>query len=167
MGSLPSRSSPILRWRGCSRMMGRARPSFSVARPAGVASLRSNTSSMLTNCGLRSTTSKAISASSRPKSSPVSSGKPVLYYTYNPYWVSQVLAPDKDVVQLTVPFTSLPTPTDPKLTTLPDGRNIGFTVNMIDVVGSRHFLEANPPRRSVQSCEDPRRGRHRGKLSGL
>jgi glycine betaine/proline transport system substrate-binding protein len=72
------------------------------------------------------------------------SDKPVLYYTYNPYWVSQVLAPGKDVVQLTVPFTSLPAPTEPKLTTLPDGRNIGFTVNTIEVVGNSHFLEANP-----------------------
>jgi glycine betaine/proline transport system substrate-binding protein len=72
------------------------------------------------------------------------SGNPVLYYTYNPYWVSQVLVPGADVVQLTVPFTSLPAPTDPKLTTLPDGRNIGFTVNTIEVVGNRHFLETNP-----------------------
>jgi glycine betaine/proline transport system substrate-binding protein len=72
------------------------------------------------------------------------SGKPVLYYTYNPYWVSQVLVAGKDVVQLTVPFTSLPKPTDPKLTTLPDGRNVGFTVNTIEVVGNRRFLESNP-----------------------
>ena len=72
------------------------------------------------------------------------SQKPVLYYTYNPYWVSQVLVPGKDVVQLTVPFTSLPAPTDPKLTTLADGRNIGFTVNTIEVVSSKKFLDANP-----------------------
>ena len=34
------------------------------------------------------------------------------------YWLSQVLVPGKDVEQLTVPFTSLPARTDPKLTTL-------------------------------------------------
>lgn len=75
------------------------------------------------------------------------SGKPTLYYTYNPYWVSQVLVPGKDVVQLTVPYTSLPNETDAKMTTLPDGRNIGFTINTIELVGSKTFLNANPAAR--------------------
>ena len=34
-------------------------------------------------------------------------GKPVIYYTWTPYWVSDVLKPGKDVVWLQVPF-SLP-----------------------------------------------------------
>ncbi len=34
-------------------------------------------------------------------------GKPVLHYTWTPYWVSDVLKPGKDVVWLQVPF-SLP-----------------------------------------------------------
>jgi glycine betaine/proline transport system substrate-binding protein len=71
-------------------------------------------------------------------------GKPVIYYTYNPMWLSQVLVLGKDVRQLTVPFTSLPEPTDPKLTTLSDGTNTGFTVNTIQVVANRKFIEANP-----------------------
>lgn len=35
-------------------------------------------------------------------------GKPVLYYTWTPYWVSDVMKPGKDVVWLQVPFSSLP-----------------------------------------------------------
>lgn len=35
-------------------------------------------------------------------------GKPVLYYTWTPYWVSNELKPGKDVVWLEVPFSSLP-----------------------------------------------------------
>ncbi len=33
-------------------------------------------------------------------------GKPVLYYTRPPYWVSDVMKPGKDVVWLQVPFSS-------------------------------------------------------------
>lgn len=33
-------------------------------------------------------------------------GKPVIYYTWTPYWVSDVLKPGKDVVWLQVPFSS-------------------------------------------------------------
>ena len=35
-------------------------------------------------------------------------GKPILYYTWTPYWVSGVLQPGKDVVWLQVPHSSLP-----------------------------------------------------------
>ncbi|MEQ3625769.1 MAG: glycine betaine/L-proline ABC transporter substrate-binding protein ProX [Celeribacter sp.] len=72
------------------------------------------------------------------------SGDPVVYYTYNPLWVGQVLVPGEDVVQLTVPYTSLPEPTDPALTTLEDGRNIGHTINTIGVVANKTFAEENP-----------------------
>ncbi|WMS41330.1 glycine betaine/L-proline ABC transporter substrate-binding protein ProX [Acuticoccus sp. MNP-M23] len=72
------------------------------------------------------------------------SGDPVVYYTYNPLWVSQVLVPGTDVVQLTVPFTSLPEPTDAALTTLADGRNIGHTINTIGVIANKDFAEENP-----------------------
>ncbi|NYZ17672.1 glycine betaine/L-proline ABC transporter substrate-binding protein ProX [Azospirillum sp. RWY-5-1] len=71
-------------------------------------------------------------------------GKPVLYYTYTPLWLSQVLVPGRDVVFLEVPFTALPEKTDPALTTLPDGRNIGFTKNTIHVVANKGFIEKNP-----------------------
>lgn len=56
------------------------------------------------------------------------SGDPVVYYTYNPLWGGQVLVAGEDVVQLTVPFTSLSEPTDPALTTLEDGRNAARSV---------------------------------------
>ena len=32
-------------------------------------------------------------------------GKPVFYYTWTPYWVSNELKPGKDVVWLQVPFS--------------------------------------------------------------
>lgn len=35
-------------------------------------------------------------------------GKPVLYYTWTPYWISDVLKPGRDVVWLEVPFSSMP-----------------------------------------------------------
>jgi ABC-type proline/glycine betaine transport system substrate-binding protein len=35
-------------------------------------------------------------------------GKPILYYTWTPYWVSNVLKPGKDVVWLQVPFSACP-----------------------------------------------------------
>ncbi len=35
-------------------------------------------------------------------------GKPVFYYTWTPYWVSNELKPGKDVVWLQVPFSALP-----------------------------------------------------------
>ncbi|RAH96831.1 proline/glycine betaine ABC transporter substrate-binding protein ProX [Acuticoccus sediminis] len=72
------------------------------------------------------------------------SGEPVVYYTYMPLWVSQILVPGEDVVQLTVPFTSLPESDDPTLTTLPDGRNVGHTVNTIGVIANKGFAEDNP-----------------------
>lgn len=76
-------------------------------------------------------------------------GKPILYYTWTPLWVSGVLVPGKDVEWLTVPFTSLPkerTETA-KDTTLPDGRNLGFAVNTITPVVNKKFLNANPAAR--------------------
>jgi glycine betaine/proline transport system substrate-binding protein len=71
-------------------------------------------------------------------------GKPVLYYTYTPLWLSQVLVPGRDVEFLEVPYTALPEPTDPSATTLPDGRNVGFTKNTIHVVANKEFIEKNP-----------------------
>lgn len=68
-------------------------------------------------------------------------GKPVLYYTWTPYWVSGKLSPNKDVVWLTVPFTANPNSDD---TTAPDGKNYGFAVNSERVVINKAFAEANP-----------------------
>ncbi|MBN9250817.1 MAG: glycine betaine/L-proline ABC transporter substrate-binding protein ProX [Mesorhizobium sp.] len=70
-------------------------------------------------------------------------GEPVLYYTYTPLWVSQVLRPGKEVEWLEVPFTALPDDAKGN-TSLPDGRNVGFSVNNIRIIANNKFLEANP-----------------------
>lgn len=68
-------------------------------------------------------------------------GKPVLYYTWTPYWVSGKLVPGTDVVWLEVPFTAHPTVKD---TTAPNGKNYGFAVNSERIVANKAFAEANP-----------------------
>lgn len=70
-------------------------------------------------------------------------GKPILYYTWTPYWVSGVLVPGRDVVWLEVPFSSLPDQRNAD-TTLPNGKNYGFEVNHQNIVANRGFAEANP-----------------------
>ncbi|MFT4191097.1 MAG: glycine betaine/L-proline ABC transporter substrate-binding protein ProX [Comamonas sp.] len=71
-------------------------------------------------------------------------GKPVLYYTWTPYWVSGVLKPGADVVWLQVPFSSLPGEQKGIDTKLPNGQNYGFTPNTQHIVANRKFAEANP-----------------------
>lgn len=71
-------------------------------------------------------------------------GKPVLYYTWTPYWVSGVLRPGHDVVWLQVPFSSLPGEQAGIDTRLPNGVNYGFTPNTEHVVVNRAFIDANP-----------------------
>lgn len=70
-------------------------------------------------------------------------GEPVLYYTYTPLWVSQVLRPGVDVEWLEVPFTSLPDDAKDN-TLLPDGRNVGFSVNTIRIIANNDFLKKSP-----------------------
>ena len=73
-------------------------------------------------------------------------GKPVLYYTWTPYWMSVVLEPGKDVIWLEVPFTSLPkelgefTEKDTSF----DGKNYGFAIDRMRIVGNKEFLADNP-----------------------
>lgn len=71
-------------------------------------------------------------------------GKPVLYYTWTPYWVSGVLRPGKDVVWLEVPFSSLPGDQAKIDTKLPNGKNYGFPVNTQHIVANKAFAEKNP-----------------------
>jgi glycine betaine/proline transport system substrate-binding protein len=70
-------------------------------------------------------------------------GDPVLYYTWLPLWVSNLLAPGEDVVWLEVPYTSLPDGQKAE-TELTDGRNLGFAVNNQRVVANREWIEENP-----------------------
>lgn len=71
-------------------------------------------------------------------------GKPVLYYTWTPYWVSDVLKPGKDVVWLQVPFSSLPGEQKDIDTKLPNGVNYGFPVNTMHIVANKAWTEKNP-----------------------
>lgn len=71
-------------------------------------------------------------------------GKPVLYYTWTPYWVSNELKPGKDVVWLEVPFSSLPGEQKGMDTKLPNGKNYGFVVNNQQIVANKTWAEKNP-----------------------
>ena len=71
-------------------------------------------------------------------------GNPILYYTWAPQWVGGVLVPGKDVEWLTVTHTDLPEEQKDANTTLPDGRNVGFSVNSIHIFANNQFLEKNP-----------------------
>ena len=69
-------------------------------------------------------------------------GKPIIYYTWTPYWVSGILVPGKDVEWIEVPFTSLPDErTDD---TMYQGKNLGFAVNELRILANNDFLAANP-----------------------
>ncbi len=54
------------------------------------------------------------------------SGKPILYYTWTPYWVSGKLVPGKDTVFLQVTHSAHPVT---KSTKLSNGADYGFNVN--------------------------------------
>jgi glycine betaine/proline transport system substrate-binding protein len=71
-------------------------------------------------------------------------GKPILYYTWTPYWVSDVLKPGKDVVWLQVPFSSMPGKQKDIDTKLPNGANYGFPVNTMHIVANKAWAEKNP-----------------------
>lgn len=71
-------------------------------------------------------------------------GKPILYYTWTPYWLSDVLKPGKDVVWLQVPFSSLPGEQKDVDTRLANGANYGFPVNTMHIVANKAWAEKNP-----------------------
>ncbi len=71
-------------------------------------------------------------------------GKPILYYTWTPYWVSDVLKPGRDVVWLQVPFSSLPGAQKNVSTKLPNGADYGFPVNTMHIVANKAWAEKNP-----------------------
>ncbi|MBJ3816068.1 glycine betaine/L-proline ABC transporter substrate-binding protein ProX [Shimwellia pseudoproteus] len=71
-------------------------------------------------------------------------GKPVLYYTWTPYWVSDELKPGKDVVWLQVPYSALPGEQKNIDTKLPNGANYGFPVNTMHIVANKAWAEKNP-----------------------
>jgi len=71
-------------------------------------------------------------------------GKPILYYTWTPYWLSDVLKPGRDVVWLQVPFSSLPGAQSKVDTKLANGANYGFPVNTMHIVANKAWAEQNP-----------------------
>ena len=71
-------------------------------------------------------------------------GKPVLYYTWTPFWVSGVLRPNQEVVWLQVPFSSLPGEQSKLDTKLPSGQNYGFVMNTQRIVANKDFVQKNP-----------------------
>ena len=71
-------------------------------------------------------------------------GKPVLYYAWTPYWLSNVLRPGQEVVWLQVPYSSMPGVQAGTDTKLPNGRNYGFPLNNEYIVGNKIWVEKNP-----------------------
>lgn len=71
-------------------------------------------------------------------------GKPILYYTWTPYWVSDVMVPGKDVVWLQVPFSSMPGEQKDIDTRLSNGANYGFPVSTMHIVANKAWSVKNP-----------------------
>lgn len=71
-------------------------------------------------------------------------GKPVLYYAWTPYWLSNVLRPGQEVVWLQVPRSSMPGVQAGTDTRLPNGRNYGFPLNNEYIVANKLWVEQNP-----------------------
>ncbi|APG83403.1 glycine betaine-binding periplasmic protein Flags: Precursor [Sinorhizobium americanum CCGM7] len=73
----------------------------------------------------------------------IKEGKPTLYYTWTPLWVSAVLKPGENVVWLNVKETSLPD--DQSGNTSVEGLgNLGFPVNDQMVIANAVFVKNNP-----------------------
>jgi len=69
-------------------------------------------------------------------------GKPVLYYTWVPQWISGVLVEGKDVTWLEVPQTDLPDGNN-YVDTYYDGKNLGFPIDQVIAVMAKPFSEQN------------------------
>ena len=70
-------------------------------------------------------------------------GKPILYYTWVPQWISGVLVEGRDVVWLAVPRTDLPGGKNDVNTTF-NGKNLGFSVDTVRAVLNKDFAQKNP-----------------------
>ncbi len=71
-------------------------------------------------------------------------GKPVLYYAWTPYWLSNVLRPGQESVWLEVPFSAMPGVQAGTDTKMPNGKNYGFPLNNEYIVANKVFVEKNP-----------------------
>lgn len=70
-------------------------------------------------------------------------GKPILYYTWVPQWISSVLVEGKDVVWLSVPPTDDADGKTAASSTY-KGINLGFPVDTVRAVLNKDFAEKNP-----------------------
>ncbi len=72
-------------------------------------------------------------------------GQAIIYYAYNPHWISTVLKPGEDVVWLEIPSTSLPESMGniTEKDTSVDRKNLGFSGSKQQIVANKKFLEAN------------------------
>lgn len=68
-------------------------------------------------------------------------GKPILYYSWTPYWVEGALRHGKDVNWLEVPFSANPQKVDTKL---PDGKNFGAISQTVHILANKDFISKNP-----------------------
>ncbi len=71
-------------------------------------------------------------------------GKPVLFYAWTPYWLSNVLRSGQEVVWLEVPYSSMPGVQAGTDTKLPNGKNYGFPLNNEYIVANKTWVEKNP-----------------------
>ncbi|MEI9425891.1 glycine betaine/L-proline ABC transporter substrate-binding protein ProX [Mesorhizobium sp. Cs1299R1N1] len=73
----------------------------------------------------------------------IKEGKPTIYYTWTPYWLSSVLQPGRDVVWLNVKKTELPDGGTGN-TEIEGVGNVGFTKVDLGIAASTKFINANP-----------------------
>ena len=71
-------------------------------------------------------------------------GKPVLFYAWTPYWLSNVLRPNQEVIWLEVPFSAMPGVQAGMDTKQANGKDYGFPLNNEYIVGNKIFVENNP-----------------------
>ncbi|MBF5006555.1 glycine betaine/L-proline ABC transporter substrate-binding protein ProX [Diaphorobacter sp. NR2-3-3-1] len=71
-------------------------------------------------------------------------GKPVLYYAWTPFWLSNVLRPGQEVVWLEVPFSAMPGVQAGADTKMPNGKNYGFPLNNEYIVANKAWAERHP-----------------------
>ena len=71
-------------------------------------------------------------------------GKPVLFYAWTPYWLSNVLRTGVDTVWLEVPRSAMPGVQAGTDTRMPNGKNYGFPINNQYIVGNKVWVGQQP-----------------------
>jgi len=71
-------------------------------------------------------------------------GKPVLYYAWTPYWLSNVIRPGVDAIWLEVPFSAMPGVQAGTDTKLSNGKNYGFPLNNQYIVANKEWVAKHP-----------------------